>query len=130
MEEEAIPSTIYQFQIRLAALEKRLNGNLRLKGGVAWKEKVCDKPRRRKSMARRTPRPEATHKRTLIPLKEHCEQCGQPLSVSNHGHRSVATLSGQWRLTLVIRQCIQPDCPNYHKRQRTARRRALGLAAR
>ena len=69
-------------------------------------------------MARRTPRPEATHKRTLIPLKERCEQCGQSLSVANHGHRSVATLSGQWRLTLVIRQCIQPDCPNYHKRQR------------
>ena len=42
-------------------------------------------------MARRTPRPEATHQRTLIPLKERCEQCGQPLSVSNHGHRSVAT---------------------------------------
>lgn len=69
-------------------------------------------------MARRTPRPEATHRRTLIPLKESCDQCGQPLSVANHGHRSVATLSGQWRLTLVIRHCIQPDCPNYHKRQR------------
>ena len=69
-------------------------------------------------MARRTPRPEATQKRTLIPLKESCDQCGQPLSVSNHGHRSVATLSGQWRLTLVIRQYIQPDCPNYHRRQR------------
>lgn len=69
-------------------------------------------------MARRTPRPEATQKRTLIPLKETCDQCGQSLSVSNHGHRSVATLSGQWRLTLVIRHCIQPDCPNYHKRLR------------
>ncbi|GHO82624.1 hypothetical protein KSZ_06300 [Dictyobacter formicarum] len=69
-------------------------------------------------MARRTPRPEATQKRILIPLKEYCDQCGQPLSVSNHGHRSVATLSGQWRLTLVIRHCIQPGCPNYHQRQR------------
>ena len=27
-------------------------------------------------------------------------------------------LSGQWKLTLVIRQYIQPDCPNYHHRQR------------
>jgi hypothetical protein len=69
-------------------------------------------------MARRTPRPEATHKKILIPLKKSCEQCGQPLSVANHGHRSVATLAGQWGLTLVIRQCIQSDCPNYHKRQR------------
>jgi hypothetical protein len=69
-------------------------------------------------MARVTPRPEATQKRTLMPLKERCDQCGQLLSVSKHGHRSVATLSGQWRLTLVIRQCIQLGCPNYHKCQR------------
>jgi len=69
MEEEAIPSTIYQFQIRLAALEKRLNGNLRLKGGVAWKEKVCDKPRRRKSMARRTPRPRADAQENAHPVE-------------------------------------------------------------
>ncbi len=78
-------------------------------------------------MARRTPRPEATHKRTLIPLKEHCDQCGQPLSVANHGHRNVATLSGQWRLTLVIRQCIQPDCPNSHKRWRPEEEGRWGL---
>ena len=69
-------------------------------------------------MARRTPRPEATQKKILIPFKERCEQCGQSLSVANHGHRSVTTLSGMWKLTLVIRQCIQPDCLNYHRRQR------------
>lgn len=69
-------------------------------------------------MARRTPRPEATQEITLTPFQEHCEQCGQPLWVAKHGHRSVTTLSGQWKLTLVIRQCIQPDCPNYHHRQR------------
>ena len=69
-------------------------------------------------MARRTPRPEATQKKILIPFKERCEQCGQSLSVANHGHRSVTTLSGVWKLTLVIRQCIQPDCLNYHRRHR------------
>src|SRR5258706_14258947 len=69
-------------------------------------------------MARRTPRPMATHEKTLTPLQESCEQCGQPLWVAYHGHRDVITLSGQWHLTLVIHQCVQPDCPNYHQRQR------------
>ncbi len=69
-------------------------------------------------MARRTPRPIATQEMTLTPLKEQCEQCGQPLWVAYHGHRDVITLSGQWHLTLVIHQCVQSDCPNYHRRQR------------
>jgi hypothetical protein len=69
-------------------------------------------------MARRTPRPMATHEKTLTPLQESCEACGQPLWVAYHGHRDVTTLSGQWHLTLVIHQCVQPDCPNYHRRQR------------
>src|SRR5438552_13847910 len=65
-------------------------------------------------MARRTPRPEATYEKTLIPLQEHCEQCGQLLWVAHHSHRTVAMLSGLWRLTLVVRQCVQPGCPRYH----------------
>ena len=69
-------------------------------------------------MARRTPRPEATQKKILIPFKEHCDQCGQSLSVANHGHRTVTTLSGMWKVTLVIGQCIQPDCLTYHRRHR------------
>jgi MULE transposase domain len=66
-------------------------------------------------MARRNPRPEATHKKLLTPLKEHCEQCGQPLWVAHHSHRTVTTLSGLWELTLVVRQCMQPSCPRFHK---------------
>lgn len=66
-------------------------------------------------MARRSARPEATHEVTLIPLKEQCDQCGQPLWVANHAHRTVTTLSGLWRLTLVVRQCIQPTCPRFHQ---------------
>src|SRR5437764_13450923 len=69
-------------------------------------------------MARRTPRPEATYEKTLIPLQEHCEQCGQLLWVAHHSHRTVFTLSGLWRLTLVVRQCIEPTCPRYHQRYR------------
>jgi hypothetical protein len=69
-------------------------------------------------MARRTPRLEATHEKTLTPLKECCEQCGQPLWVAYHGHRTVTTLTGLWKLTLVVRQCIEPTCPHFHQRYR------------
>ena len=43
-------------------------------------------------MGRRTPRQEATHEKTLTPLQERCEQCGQPLWVAYHRHRTVTTL--------------------------------------
>ncbi len=43
-------------------------------------------------MARRTRRLEATHEKTLTPLQERCEQCGQPLWVAYHRHRTVTTL--------------------------------------
>src|SRR5947208_15973739 len=69
-------------------------------------------------MARRPPLPEATHEKILTPLKERCEQCGQPLWVANHSHRTVTTLSGLWKLTLVVRQCIEPTCPCFHQRYR------------
>lgn len=66
-------------------------------------------------MARRNPRPQATHEKLLTPLKAWCEQCGQPLWVAHHSHRTVTMLSGLWKLTLVVRQCIQPSCPRFHK---------------
>jgi hypothetical protein len=69
-------------------------------------------------MARRNSRPQATQEMTLTPLKEQCEQCGQLLWVAHHSHRTVTTLSGLWKLTLVVRQCIQPTCPCFHKHYR------------
>src|SRR5436309_3752660 len=67
-------------------------------------------------MVRRTrpPRPQATHAMTLTPLKEYCEQCGQLLRVGYHGHRTVTKLDGLWKLTIVVRRCMQPECPCYH----------------
>ena len=67
-------------------------------------------------MVRRTrpPRPQATHAMTLTPLKEYCEQCGQLLWVGYHGHRTVTKLDGLWKLTIVVRRCMQPECPCYH----------------
>jgi hypothetical protein len=69
-------------------------------------------------MARRTPRLAATQEMTLTPLQESCEQCGQLLWVAYHGHRTVTMLSGLWKLTLVVRQCIQPTCPRFHQHYR------------
>jgi hypothetical protein len=67
-------------------------------------------------MVRRTrpPRPEATHAITLTPLKASCQQCGQLLWVGYHAHRTVTKLDGLWKLTIVVRRCIQPECPRYH----------------
>src|SRR5437588_4230160 len=62
----------------------------------------------------RPPRAEARHAITLTPLKESCEQCGQLLWVGYHAHRTVTKLDGLWKLTLVVRRCIQPECPRYH----------------
>ncbi len=31
-----------------------------------------------------------------------------------HGHRTVTRLDGLWKLTIVVRRCIQPNCPRYH----------------
>jgi len=50
----------------------------------------------------------------LTPLKDLCEQCGQPLWVGYHGHRTVTKLDGLWKLTIVVRRCMQPECPRYH----------------
>lgn len=69
-------------------------------------------------MVRRSQHSEGAKEKTLTPLKDHCELCNQLLWVANHNHRTITTLSGVWKLTLVIRQCVQPKCPNYHRRQR------------
>ena len=65
-------------------------------------------------MRGRTPRLEATHAIRLTPLKESCEQCGQPLWVGYHSSRTVTRLDGLWKLTIVVRRCIHPECPRYH----------------
>lgn len=62
-------------------------------------------------MRGRTPRQEATHSIKLTPLKESCEECGQPLWVAYHGSRTVTKLDGLWKLTIVVRRCIQEDVP-------------------
>jgi hypothetical protein len=65
-------------------------------------------------MKGRRARPEATHTVRLTPLKEVCEECGQPLWVGYHSTRTVTKLDGLWKLTLVVRRCIHPECSRYH----------------
>jgi len=38
--------------------------------------------------------------------------------VACHSHRTVTTLSGLCKLRLVVRQCVQPNCPRFHQRYR------------
>src|SRR6266568_4751979 len=92
--------------------KRELDSRCRLKES----KKEGEKLNRRTTMVRRTrpPRPEATHAITLTPLKQSCEQCGQLLWVGYHGHRTVTKLDGLWKLTIVVRRCIQPECPRYH----------------
>jgi hypothetical protein len=65
-------------------------------------------------MRGRTRRLEATQSMTLTPLREACEVCGQPLWVGYHTHRTVTRLDGLWKLTIVVRRCVQSECPRYH----------------
>ena len=66
-------------------------------------------------MGRQGSRPAATHEQVLSPLRERCEACGQRLWVAYHHHRTVVRLDGLWRLTLRVRQCVNPTCAQYHR---------------
>ncbi len=69
-------------------------------------------------MARRTPRPPATHDQLLEPCHDRCPQCGGPLWTVYHCHRKVTRLDGVWHLTLRIRRCMTPTCARYRRSYR------------
>jgi len=69
-------------------------------------------------MARRSPRPEATHHVVLRPTLERCEGCGEALWVAHHKRRTVTTLQGVYDLRLVVHQCPNSQCQEYHHRYR------------
>jgi hypothetical protein len=66
-------------------------------------------------MGRRGSRPVATHTQVLTPLREQCVACGQRLWMAYHHHRTVVRLDGLWRLTIRVRHCVTPACPQYHR---------------
>ena len=69
-------------------------------------------------MARRTPRPAPTHHQLLESCSDRCLQCQGPLWVAYTSERTVTTLTGDYRLTLRIRRCINPTCPRFHQAYR------------
>jgi hypothetical protein len=82
-------------------------------------------------MARRECRPTPSREVTLVPQMTACLECGQGLWaglvgracgqglwVAYHRHRTVVTLAGLCRLTLVIRRCSNRQCPHYHRDHR------------
>jgi hypothetical protein len=62
-------------------------------------------------MARTTPRPRPTATQTLTPLTRYCPTCGNTMWAAYHNYRTITTLTDVRRLTLKIRHCITPDCP-------------------
>jgi len=78
-------------------------------------------------MARRTARPAATMQQTLAPNQSRCWACGGPLWVAYHCHRTLATLDGLVRLTLVVRRCQNPTCAHDHRPYRPEAEGALAL---
>ena len=66
-------------------------------------------------MARRECRPVPSREIILAPQATDCPACGRRLWVGYHRHRTVVTLQGLWRLTLVIRRCQTQQCPHYHR---------------
>jgi len=52
---------------------------------------------------------------TLEPLSTDCPTCGHAAHVSYHTQRTITTLTGQYRLHLVVRRCTSPACPRSHQ---------------
>src|SRR2546421_8365930 len=65
-------------------------------------------------MARREARPVASREEILRPQRENCVSCGKPLWVAYHNTRTVSTLDGLCRLTVVISSCRNEKCERYH----------------
>jgi hypothetical protein len=65
-------------------------------------------------MARRAARPRAHRAVRLTPLHKQCVGCQQRLWVAYHAQRTLMTLGGLVRLTLVVRRCRNRACALYH----------------
>jgi hypothetical protein len=78
-------------------------------------------------MARRTRRPHPTTSHTLQPVLRRCPRCGNALWAAYHNYRTVTTLTGILRLTLKIRRCVTPACPQFQKPYRPEAEGRLAL---
>jgi hypothetical protein len=78
-------------------------------------------------MARTTPRPTPTVTQTLQALVRHCSCCGNPMWAAYHNYRTLTTLEAVLRLTLQIRRCLNPNCPQMRKPYRPEAEGRLAL---
>jgi hypothetical protein len=92
-------------------------------------------------MSRRESRPEASRECVLRAQREQCSSCGKLMRVTYHNRRTVCTLQGLCRLTVVIRCCQNQACERchleqcfgsvrWHKRRATGRKTVPGLVVR
>src|SRR2546426_7637531 len=79
------------------------------------------------AMARTTPRPPPTLTQTLQPLIRHCPCCGESMWAAYHNYRTITTLEAIMRLTLQIRRCLNPACPQVRKPYRPEAEGRLAL---
>src|SRR6266550_1274309 len=75
---------------------------------------MAEENERRQVMARRQPRPAANQEEILRPQQETCSSCGKRMWVAYHNERTVTTLKGLCRLTVVISSCRNRECERYH----------------
>lgn len=78
-------------------------------------------------MARITPRPHPTTTQTLYPLLRPCPLCGNTMGAAYHNYRTLTTLTDGLRLTLQIRRCIPPGCPQFQQPYRPEEEGRLAL---
>src|SRR5215475_10043896 len=78
-------------------------------------------------MARTTSRPPPTFTQTLQPLVRHCPCCGELMWAAYHNYRTITTLEAIMRLTLQIRRCLNPACPQVRKPYRPEAEGRLAL---
>src|SRR5499433_2548137 len=79
------------------------------------------------SMPRPTPRPPPTLTQTLQPIVHHCPCCGERMWAAYHNYRTITTLEAIMRLTLQIRRCLNPACPQVRKPYRPEAEGRLAL---
>jgi len=65
------------------------------------------KPRRR--------RPQADYALNLAPVTRECPECQSRTSADYQNFRTVTTLDGTIRMTLLIRRCPNPDCSRFQR---------------
>jgi Transposase, Mutator family len=78
-------------------------------------------------MARTTPRPTPTVTQTLRSLVRHCACCGDTMWAAYHNYRTITTLEAVLHLTLQIRRCLTPSCPQVRKPYRPEAEGRLAL---